>query len=345
MKSIYAKPKVLGVPIDNSATAYHRVVQPLHYLREQGNPIQFLGEPLDQPQQYAWANILYIQCLYAPGAFQFYAQEKEKGKKIFVDFDDDYFNIPEDSPQQTEVIDSETGEAVKFSPELRTLYIKLFLGLADQVIVTTKTLKELYQPFTKNEILVIPNCISFDMRRDKPKVVSDKVNILFSGSASHLPDLEQLKEPLQLLHEKYGEKISIHMQGPLNYNEIFSVPIISNPAVEYSEYLNCIQDLNPDIALLPLKNNAFNLSKSELKFCQMTLLDAACVASDVGPYSFITNGVNGMKCNSTEDWVRSISELIENSPLRNSIISNAVDHVFQNFSLEKHLEVWKDLIS
>lgn len=339
--------KILAAPLDAGATSYHRIVQPLYELAQRGSPwsenIQFLGAKEDQPDQYDWANSLFIQCLYAPSAYQFYAEQKKKGKHIILDFDDDYINIPADSPEQTQVIDKDTGEVFQYPPEMRAIYVQMFIQLADVVTVTNEHLRMLYTPWAKN-IKVIPNCVSEGMRRDIPKKKNEKVRILWSGSNSHLPDLKLLLEPLKAIKEKYGDKVEFHFQGGLPFNEIFSeLPIITHPAVEFGEYLNVIQDINPDIALAPLQENMFNIAKSNLKYCQMTLMEAAVVATNYGPYTFIDHEYDGMLAKNSSEWVSAISKCIESETLRNTLVKNATKYVESNHMVEKQIFKWEEL--
>lgn len=336
--------KVLGVPIEAGATSYHRVIQPLYELMKEEHPIQFLGEQAAQAEQYDWADVLYIQCLYAPGAYQFYTEQKAKGKLIILDFDDDYINIPKDSPEQTEVIDHTTGEAVRFPPEMRALYVKLFSELADMVVVSTDNLKAIYAPFSKN-VKMIPNCVSPEMMRDIAKEKNSAVRILWSGSRSHLPDLQLLVEPLSQIHHKYGNGVEIHLQGSLNFKEIFpNIPIIEHPAVDFSDYLNKIQEINPDISLGPLQANVFNAGKSNLKYCQMSLMESAFVGSQFGPYLCIDHEYDGMLADGPKDWFRSISKLIDNEKLRHTISKNALNTVKANHMIATHLHKWRELL-
>jgi len=339
--------KVLGVPIDSSATSYHRVVQPLHFLMQEGAEIQFLGEQKDQPEQYQWADILYTQCLYAPDAYKFYHEQKLRGKRLIVDFDDDYLNIPIDSPEQTEIIDSKTGEVYRFPTQLRTLYVKMFIALADVVVVTTEVLKNLYAPYAK-KVVVIPNCVSNEMLRDIPKYDNERIRILWTGSASHKPDLEEAyqKEFLQKINEKYGDKVEFHFQGPLDFESIFKeLPMVMHPTVPYGDYLNLIQDINPDIAIAPLKLNEFNASKSNIKYLQMTLMEAAFVGQNYNPYIGIENGVDGYLVDNSESWARALSKLIESKDLRDELVTNAMKYVKSQFMIEKQIDKWRALIS
>jgi len=340
---------VLAVPIDNSATAYHRIMQPMYWMQKINPdfPMQFLsGDKEAQMKQYEWSEAIFIQCLYTPGAFKFYSEQKQRGKRIVLDFDDDYINIPEDAPDQTEVIDHETGETYQFPKELRSIYVKQFTQLADIVVVTSQALRNLYSMCNKN-VVIIPNCVSEDMFRDKPKVKNDKVRLLWSGSSSHLGDLELIREPLVRLVKDLGDKIELHFQGPLNFNEIFEeLPIKAYPSVPYGEYLDLIQDINPDIALAPLRENGFNDARSEVKYLQMSIMESAFVGSSFGPYATcIDDGHDGMLATGSESWFTKLKQLVESEDLRNTVTKNAIANVKSNFMIEKNLHRWRQLFT
>ena len=341
--------KVLAVPLDSHATSYHRIIQPAYELMQKGEPwasnIQFLGPKDDQPAQYAWADILFIQCLYAPDAYQFHADQKKNGKLIVLDFDDDYINIPEDSPEQTEVIDKDTGERYSFPPQMRAIFVQMFIQLADIVVVTNNHLKQLYSPWNKN-IIVIPNCVSEEMRRDVPKTENDRVRILWSGSSSHLPDLHLIKEPLKNIVDKYGDKVELHFHGPLDFKAEFpDLPLITYPSVPFQDYLDVVQGINADIAIAPLRDHIFNMSKSNLKFLQMTLMETTFVGSNYGPYKDIDHGVDGMLASTDKEWVDCLSQLIENQDLRKKLVKNATKYVENNFMIDKQLHSWEKIFT
>lgn len=341
--------KILAAPLDNHATSYHRIIQPAYELMQKGEPwasnIQFLASQDEQIAQYDWADILFIQCLYAPSAYQFYADQKKKGKYIVLDFDDDYINIPEDSPEQTKIIDKETGEEHEFPPEMRSIYIQMFIQLADVVIVTNKHLKQLYSMWNKN-ILVIPNCVSNDMRRDVPKGVNEKTKILWSGSSSHLPDLHLIKGALLQVAEKFEDKVEFHFQGPIDFKAEFpELPLITYPSVPFEDYLDVLQGIDADIAIAPLRNHIFNMSKSNLKYLQMTLMEAAFLGSKYGPYADIDHGVDGMLAITEEDWVVSLTKLIEDGDLRKKLVTNATKYVETNFMIDKQLRQWENIFT
>ena len=341
--------KILAAPLDNNATSYHRIIQPLYELIQKGEPwsnnIQFLGDKEQQLDQYAWADIAFIQCLYAPDAYKFYAEQKKQGKFIVLDFDDDYINIPEDSPEQTEIIDKETGEAHQFPSEMRSIFVQMFIQLADVVTVTNDHLKTLYSPWQKT-IKVIPNCVSPEMRRDKPKKKNDKIKILWSGSSSHLPDLHLIKGALAEVVKQVGDKIELHFQGPIDFEEEFpDLPLVTYPAVPFADYLDVIQGINADIAIAPLRNHIFNKSKSNLKFLQMSLMEAAFVGSNYGPYASIDHGSEALLAKTENDWVKHLVELVNNETLRNTLVKNATKHIDMNFMINKQIHNWINIFT
>lgn len=335
--------KILGIPLGNHATSYHRIIQPLYTLLQDGYSVQFLGEESQQLAQYKEADIIYIQALYTPDAYEFYRDQVKLGKKLIIDFDDDYFNIPEDSPEQTYVI-TKTGENILFSKEKRIHWVKAFLRLADTVVVTTPVLKELYEPYSQ-KIIIIPNYVSEDMCRDIPKTENEKVRVLWSGSASHQPDLALLEGPFaQLLSSNLP--LEIHCQGPLDFAKIFkSDKVISHPGTSFAEYLNTIQAINPDVAVCPLKENPFNLAKSNLKYLQMSLMEAAVVASDYGEYhNTITSEVDGILVKDSDSWIKQITYLVTNKDYRKALVQNALQKVKKEYMIENGKKRWKAIL-
>lgn len=334
--------KILGVPIDNSATSYHRLLQPLFSFNN-SEKVQFLNT--DNLEQYSWCEVIYTQCLYSPSAYEFYRDLVRSGKKLVIDYDDDYLNTPNNIPNKTSIINRETGLQTPILGEERNYWVKAFLRLSDHIVVTTEELKKLYEPFC-NSISVIPNCVSQDMRRDYPKNFEpDKVCILWSGSTSHIADLEILVEPLTKISEKYANKIEIHFQGSLDFNKVFkNIPIKIHTTVSFQEYLNSIQEINPDIALLPLENNSFNNCRSNLKYLQMSLMESSVIASPVGPYTEIENNVNGLIANSSVDWFNAIEKLILNSGLRKTLVDNS-KLIINKYDISNFLDKWARVCS
>jgi len=333
--------KILAVPLDDTATSYHRVIQPLSYLKNKGWNIEFPKEKSQQLEQFKNADIIYLNCLYAPSAYHFYRELVRKGKKLILDLDDDYFNIPIDSPEQTVVIKRDGSQEILTSSQ-RIYWMKAFLRLATAVSVTNQQLADFYAPYAK-QIWVTPNCVSEEMCRDIPKPVSDTITILWTGSVSHMQDLGLLVKPIQNILKKYP-RVRFVCQGDLPFKEIFTECNISSfEGVKYGDYLNLLQEINPDVALMPLQKNNFNLRKSDLKFSQLTLLECASIVSNYGPYEEIPDTA-ALKVED-DGWESALESLIENPSKMLGFQTEAKKYVSDHRMISNQYAAWEKVIN
>ena len=99
-----------------------------------------------------------------------------------------------------------------------------------------------------------------------------------------------------------------------------------------------------DIGLMPLPEENWSKGKSGGK--ARTYMAAGVVAVCTG-YGYnlelINNKDTGFLCNSNHDWYYTISTLIENPKLRQSIADKARSNVEARFSLEKQARILRDL--
>src|SRR5208282_2466584 len=90
--------------------------------------------------------------------------------------------------------------------------------------------------------------------------------------------------------------------------------------------------LQADINLAPLEgHNVFTECKSELKYLEAGLLSIPTVASPVGGFATaIKHGQTGFLCGGTTEWQVTLSALIEQPALRESVGENARQDVLAN---------------
>src|SRR3984885_9054246 len=98
-------------------------------------------------------------------------------------------------------------------------------------------------------------------------------------------------------------------------------------------YEGMMSFLSPHIALMPLADNNFNRCKSSIKHFEMSMSQCVCVASGIPPYSdTITHGDNGFLCNSTNDWISTCYQLVEDRCKIRDIAIHSRDNVIQDYS-------------
>jgi len=102
--------------------------------------------------------------------------------------------------------------------------------------------------------------------------------------------------------------------------------------------------LDFDIGIAPLEDTKFNKGKSNIKYQEYALMNAAPICSDVYPYrKTITNWENGVLCKGDE-WYDSLERLVTDHQLRRGIAMKAKKHVEDNYLLENNWTRWRDLM-
>jgi hypothetical protein len=86
---------------------------------------------------------------------------------------------------------------------------------------------------------------------------------------------------------------------------------------------------NVDIVLNPILNSNFNKFRSPTKFFDTTRLKGVGIYSNTQPYSdFINNNQDGILLeNNIDSWVDTISFLLDNKELRETLYLNALKRV------------------
>lgn len=181
--------------------------------------------------------------------------------------------------------------------------------------------------------------------------VYNPVKIMWMGSNTHDGDLQHIVETVKILGAKYGMAIRFIFFGYAPLEFLTSIAERGNiaqgfrvkeeyvgfveliPGVQYNSYFNTFNQIHADIGICPLDEHEFNLSKSNIKPLEFGARGIPSVVTNYGPYTFIEDRVNGIKVNNTtEEWVKALSELIENDTLRTRIGSRIYNDVHLHYS-------------
>lgn len=242
---------------------------------------------------------------------------KSRGTKILLDCDDDILGIPEWSPAYEEI-----------SP-----YFEIFkrqLEVADRITVSTEHLRVALGYTEKTDVL--PNLINNgDWRPIGPDADDSIVRILWAGSKTHTKDIDRLVDAVEYFRK--DAEVHVVFVGILPARLANPIPpgVTFIPAVQLRDYPSLMQLIRPHIALLPLVDHPFNLSKSNIKWLEMTRAGAACVCDPVGPYADLPRenlalGVEG------DDWITPIRDLINDRELRNQLWRDSITEIENRWS-------------
>jgi glycosyltransferase involved in cell wall biosynthesis len=268
---------------------------------------------------------------------------KKMGKKIAWQIDDDLWNIP--SWMET--------------TENKFLWgLDKVIELSDYLWVSTEYLAKKINLPEKTRIL--PNLVDYNLFNIKRELNKDLIRILWCGGISHQKDMEVFLEAMHAII-KEDKRVQFVFWGDihnslLEYERTYgTLKATCNKKVEYGEsicyldplpfrsYYNMLQQIRPHIALLPLVDCEFNHSKSNLKYLEMTMSGAVCVASKVTPYLCIEHKKDGILVENTlDDWYYGITDLIKEYELnREFMLSNAKRKIHEKYSWQTQKFLWE----
>lgn len=263
-------------------------------------------------------------------------KEQHKLKHIY-EIDDDVYHVEHHS-----------AFAPYYTKE-RIKQIQNFMSAADCITVSTEALKRLYTPLNPN-IVVIPNAVDYDIIKDiQPMLkMSHEIIIGWSGSASHLKDLENVMPAVRdvLLSNKnivfqIGGWINCPLLEDLPQDQVRKLPWTN----DMSEYFKTIKSV--DIGLCPLADTKFNEGKSNLRVIEYGAAGVPVIASAVGPYAdTIKDGKHGILIKSSGKeylrWKSALNTLINDVKLRKALAMNLTNLVKEKYDQVKVAEQWKN---
>lgn len=261
------------------------------------------------------------------------------GTKFVMDMDDDIFTVNEDNPYWLKMDDKKTWVLqvmVRENPWVTT---------TNEYLANQFRRRRAKDPdnHPRDTVIVLPNYISNDYKPGKFDN-GDKIVIGYFGGSSHYDDLHEtnIAEALKDIMHKHKNVYFKAVGMPLDKY----VPRARYSFQEGKRGTKWLDDifptLNMDIALAPLADNQFNLSKSDIKWQEATRAGAVVVASDIGPYNRLPDGLVLKTKNTYAGWLESLRIAIENKSYREKLLKSSQEHL-KTMTIEKNWKMYKDM--
>jgi len=264
---------------------------------------------------------------------------KKQNKEIIFDTDDLVFDVKyiQQTDHYRNMSNFEKMQYQKGVGEeiLKDSYVKV-------CTTSTKFIATKLEEYNK-KVFIITNKLSNEwvalseklLNDKKPKTENQKLKIgYFSGTIGHNKDFATISDVLVEILQKYPQT-ELFLAGPLVLEkkfDQFSNRIIRSKYVSREKHFANIS--NCDIILAPLEiNDPFCEGKSELKFSEAGLLEVPVVAIRNQTFSgAITDGENGFLADNKSEWLEKLSQLIENTGLRESFGKKARAKVLADYT-------------
>jgi len=243
---------------------------------------------------------------------------KDFNVKLWIDFDDDLFSVPSWNPAHSFFSSKETKES-----------IKKCLKIADIVTVATPKIKEVYENYTDN-IIVVENAFN-DYNFDFKNIKTNSNKIYWRGSQTHRKDI--------IDHSQSIVKASLENKdwewNFIGNNLWFITEYIKN-CKEYQEmelikYFKLIKQLGPQIYIVPLRFCNFNLSKSNCGWLEATYAGATTIAPDI--QEFRRPGIVNYK--DTDDFYVKLCEMMNDKKELKRLHLESFEYIKDNLLLSK----------
>ena len=180
-------------------------------------------------------------------------------------------------------------------------------------------------------VVVLPTPIDLSKYTVRQDFQGAGLTIGWVGLSDGLSYLQSIQPALQTLTERFpGLTLKVVSDKPLQLEGV-TVENIAWAADTEQLHLRSF-----DIGIMPLWDSLWTRGKCGYKILQYMAAGIPTVASAVGAnIDIITDGVNGFVVRSQEDWVASLSKLIEDPRLRQSVGLRGRALVESNYSLDR----------
>lgn len=314
------KLQILAFHHEDNGVAYYRIKQPYQTAHAYFNGVLTKVAPMSQFEEtigdpdYRNFHAIAITVPTDPQLFAFFELLQGTGKKIIVDIDDDYWNLPKGS-----------WAASQFPPE-RVQVLTTFVKNADLVTVSTPELAEVVKHFTSkihinyNTVFPLENTTREKERNRLGFAETDKV-IMWGGGAQHLPDLRIAAEAVKDILEAEPNAIFFYYGDPDLFNTLGFTEKHRTKVQGWTDYYTFWESiLAADCFIAPVTYQLYNRSKSELKCLETARVGVQCICSDIAPYKrfyekFGMADYYIVKGNKKEGWKKQITQALANPGL------------------------------
>jgi glycosyltransferase involved in cell wall biosynthesis len=317
-----------------SADDDKKLYQKGHYLQKYGIHRRAVAQRNTDAKRANEFDIIFIfREALITGSIKFEKLFRQSKAKIVFDFDDAIWKLDVSDANRMFSFLKNPGKTAEI------------IALSDIVFAGNNYLAEYAGKFNKN-VAIVPTTIDTAeyIPVSHPKNPA-KIIIGWSGSITTIKHFEFALPFLEILKNKFGDKIEIKVIGDANYvNEKLGVKGIGwnkeNEIRELSTF---------DIGIMPLPDDEWANGKCGLKGLQYMALNIPTLMSPVGVNSEIVQpGVNGFLPSNTDEWVENIETLIADPELRIRMGNAARKTVEEKYSVnawkEKYLELFNCLL-
>lgn len=372
------KTRMIWLQPDLSACGHYRSYLPFSYNHNTRTDFHSEHMENVSQSNMSWFDVFIAHRFISTQMLPVFQQLKAAGKILIYEYDDDIFNVPEwnfNSERITPEVIDRSRQCIEMADLIIASTLPLLDVCARPEIAMLGpnliNMEHIGEPLKcdrelkKQWVGYVPEfntsgALEFKHKQMPTRTDLDKdfdqVRILWTGSNTHDKDLEQIEPAVLSIGKKFGMAVKFIFFGfcPPEFIEVITEagntkpkyqvkPKYSHfvqfvPPVRFNLYYKMIRSIDPDFAICPLADHAFNLSKSNLKILELSAFGIPCIATDYGPYQCLCkDSINGIKVKgNAESWVEAIESLIKLNHVRKELGANARRWVEEEYSWQSN---------
>lgn len=286
-------------------------------------------------------DLVYMKHVSHPGGLAWFVGAADYYKKpLIVDMDDNFFDVSDLHPKRKYFNETEEAQITH----------KILLENATAITVSTEPLQKVYQKYNKNVHVLRNYHDRYDWPFVKAKRADGRIVIGWAGSQTHEADFQVLEPVIHALWEKYGKKIVFLICGGLPEKITKTLPKGSYEVYSGTrtmrDYHQRLASWGFDIGVAPITMTPFNDGKAHGKWMEYASYRIPTVATNFGPYKrVIQHGLTGLLCSTTDEWVQSLSHLIDSQYERERIGEAAYQAVKRDWQWKDNIHKWSEVFS
>lgn len=325
-------------PFPTGSCSYYRSLMPLYKLRKLSNL-----KLAEYTTSIAWTvlantDILFVQRPTDDTYIKSIELAKDMNVKVWVDFDDNFHEVPEDNPNYE-----------KFTEKTRLKNVIKSFELADIITFSTKALKDYYSEYD-NKSVVVENAHN-DYNYPFTKCEKNSNVISWRGSETHKNDVMSCLEQMGNVADNHKDWGWMFMGNGIDFVEYEmkfrrKIDKFSNiPAKDITVYNKLFKKISASVHICPLVFSKFNECKSNISWIEGTYFGSAVVAPKM--YEFEKPGcVNYTENDGSFEY--NLERIVKDKKFRDKNYEESYNYILDNLLLsninKKRLEVIERLI-
>lgn len=192
-----------------------------------------------------------------------------QGIPIWVDYDDNLFDVPRDNP----------AYETHMTPKAHENAINC-VKLADIVTVSTEALAKVFRQLHRN-VLVVPNALMSNLVGAVPNHGDERNPIvLWRGGNSHQRDIDEFTPEIVAASKTSDHRWLFHGYQPYRTIDGIGARAASAKGVDPLDYFGVLAAMRPEVMIVPLCDHSFNRSKSNIAAIEGIYAGAVPVVPD-----------------------------------------------------------------